>query len=118
MSLPFRVHVAFSAWGWPCLALAVTDGYGSFQELPCSLTQKNEEAPGRCRAQAQLYKTAGDDRVVRLICSSGEDTEDSGDHCPDQTSLSDSGRAAIGFGANIKIPLFILLSELFIFCSL
>lgn len=89
-----------------------------FQELACSLTQKNEEAPGRCFAQEQHYKMAGDGRVVRLICSSGGDVEDSGDHCPDQTSLTDSGRAAIGFRANTKIPLFILLDELFIFGSL
>lgn len=40
--------------------------------------------------------------MVRLICSSGGDTEDSGDHCPDQTSLTDSGRDAIGFRANMK----------------
>lgn len=58
--------------------------------------------------------------MVRLICSSGGDTEDSGDHCPDQTSLTDSGRDGIGFRANMKkkFPLFILLSELFILCSL
>lgn len=109
---PF-LHEAGHAW--PRLSLIVMD---PLQELACSLTQENEEAPGRCCAQEQLCRMAGDDRVVRLICSSGGDTEDSGDHCPDQTSLTDSGRAAIGFRANIKIPLFILLSELFISCSL
>jgi len=88
------------------------------QEPACSLTQKNEEAPGQFRAQEQHYKMARDGRVVRLICSSGSDTEESSDHWPDETSLSDSGRAAIGFRANTKTPLFILLDELFIFCSL
>lgn len=52
-----------------------------------------------------------DGRALRLICSSGGDTEDSFDHCPDQTSLADRGRAAIGFRANTKIPLFILLDD-------
>lgn len=109
---PF-LHEAGHAW--PRLSLIVMD---PFQELACSLTQKNEGALGRYCAQEQHYKMAGDDRVVRLICSSGSDTEDSSDHCPDQTSLTDSGRATIGFRANTKIPLFILLNELFIFCSL
>lgn len=54
-----------------------------------------------------------DGRALRLICSSGGDTEDSFDHCPDQTSLADRGRAAIGFRANTKIPLFILLDDFF-----
>lgn len=55
MSLPFHVEVAFSAWGRPRLAPAVADSYGSFQELPCSLTQKNEQAPGRyCAKEPRL----------------------------------------------------------------
>lgn len=40
---------------------------------------------------------AGDGRVA-----SGGDAEDPSDRCPDQTSLTDGGRAAIGFGANTK----------------
>lgn len=89
-----------------------------FQELACSLTQKNAEALGPNCIQQQHYKMARDGRVVRLICSSGSDTEESGDQCPDQTSLTDSRRAAVGFRANTKVTLFIILDVLFIFCSL
>ena len=99
----------------PRLSLIVMD---PFQKLACSLTQKNEEALGPNRVQEQHYKMARDGRVVRLICSSGSDTEKSVDQCPDQTSLTDSRRAAVGFRANTKIPLFIILDVLFISCSL
>lgn len=109
---PF-LHEAGHAW--PRLSLIVMD---PSQELACSLTQKNEEAPGRCCTQEQPWKMAGDHRVVRLICSSGGDTEDSGDHCPDQTVSQTAGGPLLDSGQSIKIPLFILLSELFIRCSL
>lgn len=52
--------------------------------------------------------------MARLICSSGSDAEESGDRCPDQTSPTDGGRAATGFGANTKILLLILIYFLLI----
>lgn len=93
----------------------VTDSYGSsLKELACSPRQKNEEAPGpRCARRSPFCKMAGDVRVVRLICSSGRRAEGCGDHRPDQTRLADSGRAAIGFGANLKIPVYASRPDLF-----
>lgn len=86
-------------------------------------TQKNEEAPGRCCAPEQRsQKMAGDDAAVRLICSSGGDTEEWGRTLVTIVQIrrasQTAGGLAVGFGANTKIPLLLLLDELFIFCSL
>lgn len=74
----------------PRLSLIVMDPLSKSCRVP--LTQKNGEGPGRCCVQERHYETARDGLVVRLICSSGSGSEESSDHCPDQTSLTDSGR--------------------------
>lgn len=86
VSLPFHAEVAFCARGRPRSALLSLIVMDPPQEPACSLTLKNEGALGRCCAQEQRCKMAGDGRVVRLICSSGSDTEESGDRRGDQQS--------------------------------
>lgn len=61
---------------WPRLSLIVMDPLRR-GGLACSLTTKRtRRAPGYVCAQEQHRKMAGDNCVVRLICSSGGDTQD------------------------------------------
>lgn len=75
--------------------------------------KRTRRAPGHAARRSGFREMAGDVCVVRLICSSGRRAEDSGDHRPDQTRLADSGRAASGFGANLKLPVYASRRDLF-----
>ena len=81
--------------------------------------QRTRRPPGHDARRSSFRKMAEDVLVARLICSSGREAEGSGDHRPDPTRLADSGRAAIGFGANLKIPVYASRRDFFyMFCSL
>lgn len=103
-SLPFHAHVAFSARGQPRPAPDCHGWLWILSERVRVLADAKERGGPRATLRVgAARKMAGDVPVVRLICSSGRRAEGSGDHRPDQTSLAGSGRAAIGFRANLKI---------------
>lgn len=92
----------------PQLSLIVMD---PLQELACSLTQKEQRGP---RAMPRAGRS-----MVRLIRSSGSDAVESSDHCFRQVSQTAGGLPLDSGQIFKKIPpLFMLLDELFIFCSL
>lgn len=105
-SLPLRAHVAFSAGGGPRSAPACHAELWILSGSSDARGGNGGGPPQGVGGRSSSLKMAGDVCVARLICSSGRDTEGWGDHRPDQSRLADSGRAAIGSGANLKIPVY------------